>query len=366
MVIFWYNKGETGGFGLRGFLEIADELEQRIVCGKLSVNDRLPGTREMAKDFSVTLLTMQRALTRLAERGLVRRVPRKGTYVSSSGRGVKIGLLMGGHAANLPSPVYMSYIKEFQEQAPAFGFTTREYLVFGEEKVYSSMTDLEKDSSSGELRCVIPVFFSDSVGRWLSQHPNIPFVKMVTSNSSKTAEEGVRHLFERGYTDILVLSIVINPDERECSRQIATRECEGLMSVCRELDVDTSRVNIVYGIDSERDAYMKTCEFIDRFRSKAENVRPAVLSLHDIYSRGVVMAMLERGVEIGVDMGLISHMNEGMEIFSPVKLSHIEIPVGEVVARTLSYIQDNIFTLKPGDNNPEEFVNARVIQGEST
>jgi len=58
---------------------ILSELERGLLCA----GGRLPGARELAERLGVSLLTVQNALETLVKEGVLRVVPRRGTYVDS-------------------------------------------------------------------------------------------------------------------------------------------------------------------------------------------------------------------------------------------------------------------------------------------
>lgn len=66
------------------YMKIVDALRDRIAAGELRPGDRVPSTRQVAKDWGVALATAAKALTTLRLEGLVRTEPRFGTVVSST------------------------------------------------------------------------------------------------------------------------------------------------------------------------------------------------------------------------------------------------------------------------------------------
>lgn len=60
---------------------IADELAADIISGGLKAGTKLPGASRLAAERGVSMVTANRALTHLQERGLARRQGRSGTYV---------------------------------------------------------------------------------------------------------------------------------------------------------------------------------------------------------------------------------------------------------------------------------------------
>ena len=64
------------------YRQIIDGLTGAIERGVLEPGDRLPAETDMARLFSVSLGTIQKSLTHLADGGLVERTRRRGTFVS--------------------------------------------------------------------------------------------------------------------------------------------------------------------------------------------------------------------------------------------------------------------------------------------
>lgn len=69
------------------YIKVADHLEARIRSGDLRPGARLPGERDLALDYGVSIGTVRRATDVLRERGAVVTLPAKGTYVVGSSHG---------------------------------------------------------------------------------------------------------------------------------------------------------------------------------------------------------------------------------------------------------------------------------------
>lgn len=66
------------------YLRIVTEIRRRIRDGELAPGDRVPSTRQIAKDWGVALATATKALTTLRLEGLVEARPRAGTVVAAA------------------------------------------------------------------------------------------------------------------------------------------------------------------------------------------------------------------------------------------------------------------------------------------
>ncbi|MGI5284351.1 GntR family transcriptional regulator [Nonomuraea polychroma] len=75
------------------YARIAGDIKRRIADGRLRPGDRVPSTRQLARDWGVALATATKALALLAQEGVVVAEPRVGTVVAERG---------GGRAARRP------------------------------------------------------------------------------------------------------------------------------------------------------------------------------------------------------------------------------------------------------------------------
>jgi GntR family transcriptional regulator len=65
------------------YLNVANDIENRINSGELPPESLLPNERQLAVDYGVSLGTARRAIGVLRERDLVVTLRSKGTYVTS-------------------------------------------------------------------------------------------------------------------------------------------------------------------------------------------------------------------------------------------------------------------------------------------
>ena len=63
------------------YVRVADDIAGKISRKELTAGDRLPGEVDMAAEYRVAKMTARRAVRELRDRGLVRTVIGKGTYV---------------------------------------------------------------------------------------------------------------------------------------------------------------------------------------------------------------------------------------------------------------------------------------------
>jgi GntR family transcriptional regulator len=63
------------------YLQIADQIRQKVVSGELKPGDQLPTVRQMATDLRINFNTVARAYRLLDEAGLISTQHGRGTYI---------------------------------------------------------------------------------------------------------------------------------------------------------------------------------------------------------------------------------------------------------------------------------------------
>lgn len=100
------------------YLQIADEIKEEILIGKMAIGDKLPPEREMAKYYDVGRPTIREAVRSLEILGLLETQRGKGTFVANNTQKVLLTSL------NIISNVNEVSTKEIIEYREMFELTT--------------------------------------------------------------------------------------------------------------------------------------------------------------------------------------------------------------------------------------------------
>lgn len=100
-------------------VQIERFLEQQIRDGDLVHTQRLPTTAELARLWRVDRSAVQRALSRLAHKGLLVRKPRCGTFVSVKTAMPTLAVVIGSELAREESRFYREILRAVTEEARA-------------------------------------------------------------------------------------------------------------------------------------------------------------------------------------------------------------------------------------------------------
>jgi GntR family transcriptional regulator len=65
------------------YVQVADDLRAAIASGRWAPGEKLPSNRDLAQEYGVALMTVQRALGTLADEGHVALYRSRGTYARS-------------------------------------------------------------------------------------------------------------------------------------------------------------------------------------------------------------------------------------------------------------------------------------------
>lgn len=340
-----------------GYLKIADAIENMIINGTFKGNDRLPPTEKFMDIFKVSRLTIQRSLTRLSERGMVKRVPRRGTFVTTGLSSTTIGLISGSDPITIPSPYYRLLITAFHKLSNKYSIHFDNYIFMGKKSIIKNLINLEQDIKAGKLKSLIVISLTAEMNIWLKSHCSIPWINIVAPNIEDRVYKGVKQLCEYGYKNIKVLSLYDSSHyeaiEEEISAMLKAYEDCGCSGKTPEL--------VVCG-QNEDDGY----NYLKKTFMEKNDIPDALLVNHDILTRGVIVATLELGIEIPNDLGIITHVNKGADILSPVKLDSFLVDTEEIAESTLNYINLNYDHLNCSNNICPYKSEAKFIKGSST
>ncbi|MBN1669396.1 MAG: GntR family transcriptional regulator [Kiritimatiellae bacterium] len=104
---------------------IADDLTAEIRAGRLRPGDRLPGHVKLARAHGVSVITSNRALAELEQRGLVERRPRQGTFVREQPRALRWILVPTSGAFQRDCPQVLDYLDGVLTETDAHGVEVR-------------------------------------------------------------------------------------------------------------------------------------------------------------------------------------------------------------------------------------------------
>lgn len=345
--------------------EIAEVLRKELNGCRYRIGETLPSVDALRKRFAAGEYAVRRAIRKLHDEGLVSVTKHVGAVVTE-----KSAFKWKGHVAFVHTSTCCSYFMQrialqLSRRFEAAGRTM--HMVFLDANADGSIdvSPLMRHVSAGldfavvisEFRQVASVFDRAAVpyvvlNGFAREFPNARAV--VKEESAGCYAALIRAMKERGMKTILEIDY-----DRRMDRSFKSQLADAGMTVWRELcKFDNETVH------SLSDVKMLGHSVVARYlssRSNRDHLPDVVLFDDDYLAAGGVVAILEAGLRIPDDIGIVTFSNRGNELVADKPFARIEIdPVsyGDAVAKY-------VLALLEGRRVAPPRVKMRFIPGES-
>ena len=307
------------------YRQIVANFEEQIYSGTLKSGDRIAPTLDLAKNFGVGRNAVQQALSILAERGLVERRSKRGTFVCEQINSRTIGVIFG---QNIVTGQYSQFNRllygEIVRQAQVCGWRTALYFPVTGDTHAQHLSQLERDITAGKLRAIINHDSSAAMKNYLADSScvSIDFISSTEDkNNMKTSiiYRGVSYLLELGHYKISVIIQYDKPLNSKMSQLIKKAYNDKGIEYSAELYAGKASTE-QQGIELTREILAK------------KSTRPdALLVLNDTTCKGVIFSLMNYGLKIPEDIALMAQTNRGHEVLCPVPLTRLELDPEAIV-----------------------------------
>jgi len=328
--------------------QVADEIRSGIKSG-LYPNGKLPREIDLASRAGVSRGTIGMAMKLLAEKGLIARTRRKGTYVAGGDMEMtisrQVGVIMNSEG-HFYSTLYRSIVNCLEDKdlypvhvnyQPRIGFDAaasekriRKLLqaplrgVLIEGRSYWRRPFLEKCPYAGA------VFINSYDGRG-----EIPG-RAVLADNAQAGFLAAKHLIALGHKRILFFTYLhqhVSPEDKSYWRNNAgyQRE-EGYRRAMKTMNPGGMAEIIQLPIDEKTK--------IDTIRGVlARPKRPtAVICIMDVYAVGVMITALSMGIRVPEDLAIVGMYNTPWCVESPVPLTSISFEEQEMARQAVDVV----------------------------
>ncbi|MDA3960933.1 MAG: GntR family transcriptional regulator [Planctomycetota bacterium] len=298
------------------YQRIADELSQRILNGSLAAETRLPTTKELAASYGVAINTVHQSMKVLADRGLVVRQPKRGTFVSRGASATSIAIVLGSDVfADDDKSFHRVLIGHLQKILAEDGWATTVHLAARPESRRHVLEGVYAEMTAGRSRAALLVSSDELVGEFESRCDAPWSYTQASIDTDDLAFRCVDHLLTRGHHDIVLLADWSFDDTDP--RAIAAKA--GALRAFQAHQRTPPPDAFCYRGCGAR-AGMQA---VEQMRSQRGTMPAAIACLNDRTTLGLVMGITAHGLRLGTDLALISHANVGIDILSPVPLTTI-------------------------------------------
>ena len=345
--------------------EIADTLRGELESGRYRAGKALPSVAELRNRFGAGEFAVRAALHKLRDEGLVAVKSHVGTVATAKGRSAWKGHLLFVHTSSNASYFVQRLAIQLSQRFESAGWCLHPVFI-----------DADRDGCLDVGRIVRHVANGVSFAIVLSEF------RQVSAIFDRAA---VPYVILNGFAkDFPHARAVIRDDYRKCFLELidalkkrnAVRVLEfdmerrmdrGFKSLMFDNGIKVSRVMCRFDNESQNSlAYVKLCGYNavrDYFADERHrNSLPDVIIFDDDYlAAGGITALLEAGVKIPEDVGIVTYSNKGNEVVigkSPARIEHDPVATGDAVAKFVLNILSGRSTKPPR-------IGWRFIPGES-
>ncbi len=323
------------------YVQIVNDIKEKISSGELKVGDRVSSQNELAATYSVSLITVKKALADLIKEGVLYSRVGKGTYVArkSTFANLKEYRTIGFVLRDLDSPFFSKILSNMEKV-----LSRNEFNLL----LRSSDGNMEKEESQIQhflelgvdgliIASMSRVYFASSVLRELQQR-DFPYVVVsyiadediayVGTDHEEGAYIAARHLIDLGYPQIGYIN-------GETGSLLGEVRRKGYMRALQEANLQFAP-EFEYHLRLRGEWYdFQSGYEIGQEMVKTKRVPEAVFAYNDLSALGLEKALLDNGLRVPEDVAIVGFDNIKRGLTALVPLTTIHQPtdrIGELAA----------------------------------
>jgi len=309
--------------------QIKRHIKSLIASGAIKAGDRIPPEERLAKEWNLNRLTVNKAINRLVEEGLLYRNRGQGTFVTPYKQ--KIMRTLAVVLYHIDNPFYSKIVKGIEETASENGYHLILCNSMGDERKEKEYVDslIEEEKTDGFLFCPHDLDLNSSVFETLA-NKNIPAVvfpqagkkknghniSYVITDDRQGAYEAVKYLTGLGHRKIGFVT-----SGNRTNRAVMDR-WDGYSKAMRENGTEVTENHIIEaaGLDME-DGWNAAAEKADMLKNFT-----AVFCIGDLLAIGILKRLRISGVRIPENLSVVGFDNIDMAGYPDVQLTTVEQP----------------------------------------
>lgn len=341
------------------YKQIAAHYQDQIARGVLAPGDAIPNTLDLAKQFNVANQTAQNALKELSKRGLIKRVPKLGSFVSEHLHANTMALVSGRSLISEPDTrSYAQITWQLSNHLSRQGWNSKVYTPVCPPLERLMIQDLERDIQSGLIKSIMIVEMSAQLVPWLKNECKIPWAYASQRKDELNRRDsypimitdGLAYLQQHNYHHI---GIVVSNFETRTPKRIEEHVKQLLAQ-----GAFTGQIEYIRPANNAPQSGMKT--IMRRIKSKMP-MPEALFVVDDNLTSGVILALLANNLNYPEKIGILTHANRGIDILSPVPLTRMEMdPLRIAIHNT-----DNLLRRLNGEEELDCDTFIRLVPGAS-
>ncbi len=334
------------------YFQVEKNIRRKIKDGHLKPGDQLGSYNDLSKEYSVSVITVRRAISDLMIQGMVFTRAGKGIYIAEPGREEldlskhkTIGLVL----QNLDHPYFSLVVQGVEERAYELGYNV---LLSSSsdriEKEESQINHFRRLGVDGLIIASLSLEYKATDYIQKIHEENFPYIMVsyihdpdywyVGSNQELGGYLGAQHLVKLGYKSIGYL-------HAEKGNILSEIRKNGYYRALTEYDIPYDSKLIFY-LDRDHPTSVS-----DRFRLgyefgrtwKSIEKKPDALFVYtDLVALGLEKSLMEQGVSIPDDVGLVGFDDIVMSAYANVPLTTVHQPAHKIGRMAVDIIQKRI------------------------
>ncbi len=310
--------------------QIQEHVRTVLVSGELQPGRRFPSTQDLADLWNAHTRTVQLALQPLAREGLLKRIPRVGTFVAKPAKKLTtVGIYYREDFLSSGTSMFMQSLHaQLKEHLNARDIETDVWIDPRPEaeRRAGAWQPFAEAAQRRQFQAFIAPASDHDLLRWLTRLP-VPGAYLTNANVPgrvdhdlpQLVEAGVQALAAQGCRSVgFITSTTYNP-VRDDAPHVNDLMFERFLDVAGRLGLQlrndwvlSSAIQLNGGAAHEAFGYEAFHRWWD-----LPNRPDGLLVFPDSTVRGVILAMAERGVRVPDDLKVAFHKNEELDLLCP-------------------------------------------------
>jgi len=339
---------------LPAYQQIENHIRAQIADGSLPVGSRLPTSDALARSMGTSVFTIQRALGRLCQDGLLDRKSKVGTFVRDTRKSLTTAGIYLGH--DFQSDEHASYQRLLYrlviERLVQRDIKMQHWTDFRPPWEQTDLPPVMKQAvNRGEVQAVFVFKGGDSpIKQWASQ-VTLPAVyptgnggavkACVHPDMAQMLQAGLQSLKEQGCRTVGLISTLETPYPNAASSDMRVGFYRRFIDTLKELGMETRnewmRVAQKYEPQHMQFGYQQAQSL-----SSLSELPDGLFVFSDTAAMGVVTALLARGIAVPSRMKLALHVNEGITYPCPFAVTQMVNRVGIIADNLIEMIEKQL------------------------
>ncbi|HEX7070438.1 MAG TPA: GntR family transcriptional regulator [Rhodothermales bacterium] len=330
------------------YRQILEDLREKIISGQYRLGQRLGSHRELADGYGVSIITIKRALAELMREGYLYARVGKGTFVARStprreSSGTKT---LGVVLRDLTVPLFSEIVQAFEGYAYGAGYNVMLSMSSGQlEKEERQIERFRENGVDGLLiasmdqshRASDPIhkLHTGAFPYVMVSYIDDPTFYMVSYDHERGAYEATTHLIDQGYRRIGYMGA-------EAANVLSELREQGYRRALEEHGIAPDERLIYRRLEGAGWERMKSSYEAGRELAGDPNRPDALFLYNDIAALGLQRALLEAGLRIPEDIGLVGFDDIEQASYAPVPLTTVRQSADAISSRAVEMLLGQI------------------------